>query len=172
MDTATQEYDQRARSTDITKLPAFTRLPTRAERYAAGERLRKKCPRTAHAEWKPSKGRPDPVKLVEEGDKGRLPELVPLRHGRMLASPFTFYRGAALHMAADLATTPTTGIRVQTCGDAHLMNFRGFATPERLVNFDIHDLDAAKTEIFSPRLRAAAIKSVMSVSKGFAGFRK
>jgi uncharacterized protein (DUF2252 family) len=136
MDTATEEHDRR-----ITKLPTFTRHPTWAERYAAGERLRKKCPRTAHAEWKPSKGRPDPVKLVEEGDKGRIPELVPLRHGRMLASPFTFYRGAALNMAADLATTPTTGIRVQACGDAHLVNFRGFATPERLINFDIHDLD-------------------------------
>ena len=106
-----------------------------------GESLRKKCPRTSHAEWKPSKDRPDPVRLIEEADKGRIPHLVPLRHGRMLESPFSFYRGAALNMAADLATMPTTGVRVQACGDAHLVNFRGFATPERQINFDIHDLD-------------------------------
>jgi uncharacterized protein (DUF2252 family) len=79
--------------------------------------------------------------LIEESDKGRIPQLVPLRHGRMLESPFTFYRGAALNMAADLATMPTTGVRVQACGDAHLVNFRGFATAERQINFDIHDLD-------------------------------
>jgi len=121
--------------------PALAPRPTRAERYAMGERLRKKCPRTAHAQWKPSDERPDPVQLIMQADAGRIPQLVPLRHGRMLESPFTFYRGAALNMAADLATTPTTGIRVQACGDAHLGNFRGFATPERQINFDIHDLD-------------------------------
>ena len=106
-----------------------------------GESLRKKCPRSSHADWKPGHDRPDPVQLIEESDKGRIPQLVPLRHGRMLESPFTFYRGAALNMATDLAITPTTGVRVQACGDAHLGNFRGFATPERQINFDIHDLD-------------------------------
>jgi uncharacterized protein (DUF2252 family) len=79
--------------------------------------------------------------MVLQGDRGRIPELLPLRHGRMSLSPFTFYRGAALHMAVDLATTPTTGVRVQCCGDAHLGNFRGFATAERRVLFAINDLD-------------------------------
>jgi uncharacterized protein (DUF2252 family) len=83
----------------------------------------------------------DPVRLVEEANAGRIPDLVPIRHGRMLPSPFTFFRGTALNMAEDLARTPTTGLRVQACGDAHLGNFRCFATPERRVIFDIHDLD-------------------------------
>jgi uncharacterized protein (DUF2252 family) len=78
---------------------------------------------------------------VQESDKGRIPELVPLRHGRMALSAFTFYRGAALNMAEDLASMPSTGVRVQCCGDAHLVNFRGFATPERNVIFAINDLD-------------------------------
>jgi uncharacterized protein (DUF2252 family) len=94
-----------------------------------------------HAEWKPPYDRPDPVQLIEQADQGRIPELVPIRHGRMLQSPFTFYRGAALNMAADLAFMPTTGIIVQACGDAHLVNFRDFGTPERRVILDIHDLD-------------------------------
>jgi uncharacterized protein (DUF2252 family) len=81
------------------------------------------------------------VQLVEEGDTGRIPQLIPIRHGRMIQSPFTYYRGAALAMAVDLANLPTTGVRVQVCGDAHLGNFRVFATPERRVIFDIHDLD-------------------------------
>jgi uncharacterized protein (DUF2252 family) len=81
------------------------------------------------------------VQLVEEGDKGRIPQLIPIRHGRMIQSPFTYYRGAALAMAVDLGCLPTTGVRVQACGDAHLGNFRCFATPERRVIFDIHDLD-------------------------------
>ena len=135
------EQNQQADRTARRNIPAFTPRPTRAERYAMGESLRKKCPRSSHGEWKPSKDRPDPVHLIEESDKGRIPELVPLRHGRMLETPFTFYRGAALNMAVDLATMPTTGVRVQACGDAHLVNFRGFATPERQINFDIHDLD-------------------------------
>ncbi len=141
MERGSAGHEQQASRTAKRNIPAFTPRPTRAERYAMGESLRKKCPRTSHGEWKPSKDRPDPIRLVEESDKGRIPQLVPLRHGRMLESPFTFYRGAALNMAADLATMPTTGVRVQACGDAHLVNFRGFATPERQINFDIHDLD-------------------------------
>jgi Uncharacterized protein conserved in bacteria (DUF2252) len=141
MDRAKEDFEKRAEAGSISGIPAFASHQTRAERYASGEALRKKCSRTSHGEWKPSAKRPDPVQLIEEGDKGRIPQLVPLRHGRMLASPFTFYRGAALNMAADLATTPTTGVYVQACGDAHLVNFRGFATPERQINFDIHDLD-------------------------------
>ncbi len=115
--------------------------PARAELIAQGKALRDRCPRSSHADWRPATDRPDPVRLIEEGNAGRLPELIPLRHGRMLQSPFTFYRGAALHMAVDLAATPATGLRVQVCGDAHLGNFRCFATPERRVIFDIHDLD-------------------------------
>lgn len=114
---------------------------TYAEQYAAGKALRAKCPRTSHAEWKPPSNRRDPVELVLEAEKGRMPELLPLRHGRMARSAFTFYRGAALTMAADLATTPTSGLRVQCCGDAHLCNFGGFATPERKIIFSINDLD-------------------------------
>ena len=78
---------------------------------------------------------------MEESNKGRIPQLIPIRHGRMMQSPFTFYRGAALNMAADLAGTPATGIRVQACGDCHLLNFGAYATPERRVIFDINDLD-------------------------------
>jgi uncharacterized protein (DUF2252 family) len=111
------------------------------ERHQIGKKMREKCPRESHATWKAPKDRHDPVDLIIESNKGRIPELVPLRHGRMSASPFTFYRGAALNMAADLANTPNTGIYVQACGDAHLSNFGGFATPERNVIFSINDLD-------------------------------
>ena len=112
-----------------------------AERSAAGKALRRKCPRSSHAAWKAPTHRRDAVELVLEAEKGRLPDLLPLRHGRMVRSAFTFYRGAALTMAADLASTPSTGVRVQCCGDAHLCNFGGFATPERRVIFSINDLD-------------------------------
>jgi uncharacterized protein (DUF2252 family) len=115
--------------------------PTRKEHYAAGKALRESCPRQAHAAWKPPASRRDAVELVLASEKGRVEDLLPLRHGRMVKSAFTFYRGAALTMAADLATTPTTGIRVQCCGDAHLCNFGGFATPERRIIFSINDLD-------------------------------
>ncbi len=114
---------------------------TRAEQYAAGKALRATCPREAHADWKAPANRRDAVELVLSAEKGRMQDLLPLRHGRMVRSAFTFYRGAALTMAADLATTPSTGLRVQCCGDAHLCNFGGFATPERRVIFSINDLD-------------------------------
>jgi uncharacterized protein (DUF2252 family) len=109
--------------------------------YAIGKSLRDKCPRQNHAVWQAPDNRLDPLVLIEESNKGRIPQLVPIRHGRMLQSPFTFYRGAALHMAADLAGSPASGLRVQACGDCHLMNFGAFATPERRVIFDINDLD-------------------------------
>lgn len=115
--------------------------PSQAELYAMGKRLRDTCPRGSHAVWKAGSDRPDPLRLLEESNRGRLPNLIPIRYGRMVRSPFTFYRGAALNMAADLAATPATGLRVQACGDAHLVNFGGFATPERRVIFDINDLD-------------------------------
>jgi uncharacterized protein (DUF2252 family) len=111
------------------------------ERYAAGKALRKACPRESHAAWKAPAGRKDPIEMVLAAEKGRLPDLLPLRHGRMVRSAFTFYRGSALPMAADLASTPSSGVHVQCCGDAHLSNFGGFATPERRVIFSINDLD-------------------------------
>jgi uncharacterized protein (DUF2252 family) len=111
------------------------------ERHAAGKALRKTCPRESHAVWKAPSGRLDPVEMVLAAEKGRLPELLPLRHGRMVRSAFTFYRGSALPMAADLASTPSSGVYVQCCGDAHLSNFGGFATPERRIIFSINDLD-------------------------------
>lgn len=118
----------------------FSRL-SRAELLARGEALRAECPRSSHAFWKASKNRTSPLLLIKQADKGRLPELLPIRHGRMMKSPFTFYRGAALNMAADLANTPASGPRVQACGDAHLLNFGVYATPERRIVFDINDLD-------------------------------
>lgn len=121
--------------------PAPPRFNSRAEAYAAGKKLREKCPRVSHAGWKVPAKRPDAVELVLAAEVGRMPELLPLRHGRMAKSAFTFYRGAALTMASDLAATPVSGIRVQCCGDAHLCNFGGFATPERRVIFSTNDLD-------------------------------
>jgi uncharacterized protein (DUF2252 family) len=121
--------------------PSLRSHPTTEELYAFGKSLRDKWPRQSHAAWKPSIDRPDPLALLEESNRGRMPQLIPVRHGRMLQSPFTFFRGAALNMAADLAGSPSTGIRVQACGDCHLMNFGAFATPERRVIFDINDLD-------------------------------
>jgi len=123
------------------KTPALPVHGSRDELYQAGKALRDKCPRTSQAEWKVPRGRPDPVELVLQAEKGRLPDLLPLRHGRMVRSAFTFYRGSALTMACDLASTPSTGVRVQCCGDAHLCNFGGFATPERRVIFSVNDLD-------------------------------
>lgn len=121
--------------------PSLMSHPTLAELYAIGKSFRDKCPRESHAIWKPAADRALPLALMEESNKGRMPQLVPIRHGRMMKSPFTFFRGAALNMAADLASLPRCGIRVQACGDCHLMNFGSYATPERRVIFDINDLD-------------------------------
>ena len=123
------------------KIPSLVARQSRAERKAVGKALRDKCPRVSHALWKPPHDRPDPVRLVLKADEGRLCDLLPLRHGRMVLSPFTFYRGSALAMAVDLAGTPATGVQVQCGGDSHLVNFRGLATPERQVIFAINDLD-------------------------------
>src|SRR5579862_8706442 len=129
------------RESALKPIPTFTHHLSRTERYALGKSIRETCPRALHASWKAPAGRIDPVRLVLQAGKGRIAELLPLRHGRMVQSPFTFYRGAALNMAADLAATPATGVRVQCGGDAHLANFGGFATPERKVIFAINDLD-------------------------------
>jgi uncharacterized protein (DUF2252 family) len=111
------------------------------ERVARGLTARKDTPRSSHGPWQPAPDRPDPIALLEEQGASRVPFLVPVRYGRMLASPFTFYRGGALIMAADLAATPVSGITVQLCGDAHLSNFGLFGTPERQMIFDINDFD-------------------------------
>jgi uncharacterized protein (DUF2252 family) len=114
---------------------------TLAERLAEGKALRQRVPRSAHAHWEPVANRPDPVVLLESSNAGRVHDLIPIRYGRMLPSPFTFLRGSAAAMAFDLAATPATGIHVQLCGDAHLMNFGGFGTPERNFIFDLTDFD-------------------------------
>jgi len=111
------------------------------ERRAAGKALRDAAPRDTHADWEPPRDRRDPIDLLNESNEGRLQQLIPIRFGRMMQSPFAFYRGSACIMAADLARTPVSGIRVQACGDAHLANFGGFATPERQIIFDINDFD-------------------------------
>jgi uncharacterized protein (DUF2252 family) len=111
------------------------------ERRAEGKALREAVPRTSHAGWKAPEDRRDPIDLLIESNQGRMTELIPTRFGRMMQSPFTFYRGSAAIMAADLATTAQSGLLVQACGDAHLLNFGGFATPERKIVFDINDLD-------------------------------
>lgn len=111
------------------------------ERRAAGKALRDEVPRDAHGPWKAPKQRRDIVDILEASNQGRMESLVPIRYGRMMESPFAFFRGSADIMAADLAVTPVSGIRVQACGDAHLLNFGGFATPERRVIFDINDFD-------------------------------
>lgn len=121
--------------------PIVTHIPTVAERVARGKAARSEIPRSAHAEFEPPPSRIDPVSLLEEQAETRVPELVPIRYGRMLVSPFTFYRGAALIMASDLATTPRSGMTVQCCGDAHLSNFGVFGSPERRLVFDINDFD-------------------------------
>jgi uncharacterized protein (DUF2252 family) len=120
------------------KRPEFR---SRAERVTAGKALREIVPRTNHAEWKAPAEHRDPIDVLEASNQDRLPELIPLRYGRMLRSPFTFLRGSAGLMAYDLATTPTTRIQVQACGDCHLLNFGLFATPERNLVFDINDFD-------------------------------
>ena len=134
------------------------------ERAAKGKALRDAAPRTSHAGWHPFEGRRDPVELLSESNQGRLQDLIPIRFGRMAASPFAFYRGAAALMAADLAHTPTSGIRVQACGDAHLMNFGAFATPERNVIFDINDLDETLPAPFEWDLKRLAASVVIAAN--------
>ncbi len=114
---------------------------SREERIADGKLLREKVLRASHAGWAAPANRQDPIDILEASNQGRMPELVPIRYGRMLRSPFTFLRGSAGLMAYDLSFTPTTGLRVQACGDCHLLNFGLFATPERNLIFDVNDFD-------------------------------
>jgi uncharacterized protein (DUF2252 family) len=115
--------------------------PSAVKRMSAGKALRKKVPRSSHADWAVVANRPDPIAVLRDSDRGRLPELLPIRYGRMRQSPFAFFRGSAAVMAWDLSKTPATGIRVQACGDCHASNFGGFASPERRLLFDINDFD-------------------------------
>jgi len=165
--------------------------PSLDERLAQGRTARDSAPPSSHAGWSPAADRPDPVGLLEQQDRTREPDLVPVRHGRMMVSPFTFYRGAAKIMAVDLKDTPTAGLRSQLCGDAHLSNFGMFASPERRLMFDLNDFDetlpgpfeydvkrmaasfliAGRNNGFSKAdARAAAMASVTAYREAMAGF--
>jgi len=116
-------------------------MSPRSQRREYGKTLREKIPHSSHGAWEPDPDRPDPISLLQEQDASRLQHLVPIKYGRMVASPFAFLRGSATVMTADLANTPSTGLEVQLCGDAHLSNFGVFATPERKLVFDLNDFD-------------------------------
>src|SRR6478672_6879122 len=141
---------------------------TLAERAARGKATRAEVSRASHGEWEPALHRPDPVELLEEQAQTRVPELVPIRYGRMLVSPFTFYRGAAYLMASDLASGPRTGLHTQLCGDAHLSNFGGFASPDRKMVFSINDFDETLPGPFEWDVkRLAASFAVAGRDRGF-----
>ena len=138
------------------------------QRVARGRAARAKVPRSSHGRWEPEPGRPDPVALLEEQAESRVPALVPIRYGRMVVSPFTFYRGGALIMASDLAGTPVSGVTVQLCGDAHLSNFGLFGTPERQMIFDINDFDETLPGPWEWDVkRLAASFEIMGRDRGF-----
>jgi len=142
--------------------------PSVEERRARGKEARDQTPPSSHAGWVPATDRPDPVGLLEEQNVTREPDLVPVRHGRMLVSPFTFYRGAAKIMAADLKDTPTAGLKVQLCGDAHLSNFGVFASPERRLLFDVNDFDETLPGPFEYDVkRMAASFTIAARNNGF-----
>jgi uncharacterized protein (DUF2252 family) len=139
------------------------------ERKARGRAARQDAPRASHGRWEPAPDRPDPVALLEEQAESRVPQLIPVRYGRMLVSPFTFYRGAALIMATDLAPTPRSGVTVQLCGDAHLSNFGLFGSPERRMLFDINDFDETLPGPWEWDVkRLAASFEIMGRDRGFA----
>jgi uncharacterized protein (DUF2252 family) len=136
--------------------------PSVKERLAAGKALREKVPRTSHGRWKLPPNRPDPIELLKHTDRGRLPDLLPIRYARMCQSPFAFLRGAAALMASDLAATPATGIRVQACGDCHVANFGGFGSPERRLVFDINDFDETLPAPWEWDVKRLAASSVLA----------
>src|SRR5690348_951075 len=165
--------------------------PSLDERLNQGRTARDRTPPSSHVGWSPATDRPDPVALLEQQDRTREPDLVPVRHGRMMVSPFTFYRGAAKIMAVDLKDTPVAGLRAQLCGDAHLSNFGMFASPERRLMFDLNDFDetlpgpfeydvkrmaasfliAGRNNGFAKAdARAAAMASVTAYREAMAGF--
>lgn len=144
----------------VSRLPAASFLPWE-ERYDLGRSLRATTPRSAHAEWSPPQDR-DMLALITASNEGRVESLVPFRHGRMLASPFTFYRGAPAVMAYDLAHTPSSGIHVQLCGDCHISNFGMFASPERALVFDLNDFDETLPGPFEWDVKRAAASIVVA----------
>jgi uncharacterized protein (DUF2252 family) len=142
------------------------------ERTTAGKVLREKVSRKCHKEWAAPSNRPDPIDVLQRSDHGRLTELLPIRYGRMRQSPFAFFRGSAAVMAWDLSATPITGIRTQACGDCHIANFGGFASPERRLLFDINDFDETLRAPWEWDLKRLAASIVLeSRELGFAGGR-
>jgi uncharacterized protein (DUF2252 family) len=138
------------------------------ERVARGKAARAEVPRSSHALFEPSRERSDPVELLERQARSRVPELVPIRYGRMLVSPFTFYRGAAMIMAQDLGPTPRSGLMVQCCGDAHLSNFGVFASPERRLVFDVNDFDESLPGPWEWDVKRLAVSMLIAArSNGF-----
>ncbi len=159
-----------ARETQRYQLDTGLERMTPAERAARGKEARAAVPRDSHAVFDPPPGRPDPVGLLEEQAKSRVPELVPIRRGRMMVSPFTFYRGAALPMASDLSRTPVSGLAVQACGDAHLSNFGIFGSAERRLVFDVNDFDETTPGPWEWDVkRLAASMEVAGRGNGFSG---
>jgi uncharacterized protein (DUF2252 family) len=162
-DQTTQAGGRRGRAA-----PRVVSHPTVAERTAVGRDARSSVPRSSHAAFEPPSTRPDPIALLESQAPSRVQELVPIRYGRMLVSPFAFYRGAALIMASDLSTGPNTGLRAQLCGDAHLSNFGVFASPERRLVFDLNDFDETLPGPFEWDVkRLAASMEVAGRDSGF-----
>ena len=142
--------------------------PTVADRRARGKQARNRTPLSSHRRWTPAADRPDPVALLQDQDATREPDLVPVRHRRMLVSPFAFYRGAAKIMAAELKDTPTAGLQVQLCGDAHLSNFGAFASPERRLLFNLNDFDETLPGPFEYDVkRMAASFTIAGRNNGF-----
>src|SRR5271170_478701 len=142
--------------------------PSLEERRAEGRQARDRTPPSSHSGWRPAAGRPDPVALLQEQDTTREPDLVPVRHRRMMVSPFTFYRGAATIMAADLKDTPVAGLDAQLCGDAHLSNFGLFASPLRILLFDVNDFDETLPGPFEYDVkRMAASFTIAGRNNGF-----
>ena len=142
--------------------------PSIDERKAKGREARDRTPVSSHTKWRPAADRPGPVALLEEQNRTREPDLVPVRHGRMMVSPFTFYRGAAKIMATDLKDTPVAGLEAQLCGDAHLSNFGAFASPERILLFDVNDFDETVPGPFEYDVkRMAASFTIAGRNNGF-----
>src|SRR3989440_12780087 len=142
--------------------------PSIDDHRAKGLEARDRAAPSSHTKWRTAADRPDPVALLEEQDTTREQDLVPVRHGRMMVSPFTFYRGAARIMAADLAGTPVAGLETQLCGDAHLSNFGAFASPERVLLFDVNDFDETLRGPFEYDVkRMAASFEIAARNNGF-----